>query len=301
MKVKIIYPPKNPNYRESFEIYNSLGDNLVPEGTKNEDSDFLFYILDIRIYLTGEKPHIFPLTEVKNKKKIVIIDYTDSSKLEYIPSDIIQEVGWYFKRSVVNRKNGKSLGMMVYPYFPLSGEITPIHFAVRDDYLKFDKYCSEVEKKYDICCMFFDESGGIRGKVVELIKNRPEKVFCGVIYDKDFSKRYEIVNKEYYKIMRESKIIVTANPKDWEGDFRLWEALLTGSMVICDRMFCNPGLVDKTHIIWYDNLTHLDMLLSYYLRKPEEIEEIGMNGKLWCMSNGLYKHRVRDILDKICR
>lgn len=294
MKLKIIYPPKNPEYRESFEIYNALGENLVTD----EDPDFLFYILDLRIYLTGEKPHLFPLRESlkRDASKIVIIDYSDPPTIDFIPSDIIEKVGWYFKRSVVKRGDD----MIVYPHLPLSGEITPIHFAVREDYLRYERSLPPVEEKcYDIVCMFLEDQGGMRGKAVEVVKNRNEKVFHGVVYDKDFSKRYGIVNKEYYNIMRKSKIIVTANPKDWEGDFRLWEALLTGSMVMCDRMISNPGLVDRTHIIWYDNPEHLDVLLTYYLQKPEEIEEIGMNGKLWCLGNGLYKHRVQDILDKI--
>ena len=294
MKVKIIYPPKNPEYRESFEIYNVLGEDLVTD----EDADFIFYILDLRIYLTGEKPHLFPLRESlkKDASKIVIIDYSDPPEIEFIPSDIIEKVGWYFKRSVVKRGDD----MMVYPHLPLSVEITPIYFAVRNDYLRYERSLPPVEEKcYDIACMFLEGQGGMRSKAVEVVKNRSEKVFHGVVYDKDFSKRYGIVNKEYYNIMRKSKIIVTANPKDWEGDFRLWEALLTGSMVMCDRMISNPGLTNRTHIIWYDNPEHLDVLLTYYLQKPEEIEEIGMNGKLWCLSNGLYKHRVQDILSKI--
>lgn len=297
MKVKVIYPPKDPKYLESYEIYNALVDNLAPPGTSDDDCDFIFYILDLRIYLTGEKPHLFPLKDtlknIDNYQKTVIIDYSDPYEIQFIPDELVRKVGWYFKRSVVNRKDGVSHELVNYSHLPLSGKIIPIHFAVRDDYLFYDSKLAEMEKKYDICCMFKDDVGGMRGKVVEVVRNRPEKVFTGIVYDSDFSQRYGIVNRGYYDIMKKSRIIVTANPSDWEGDFRLWEALLTGNLVMCDRMICNPGLVDKTHIVWYDNPEHLDILLTYYLKNPEDI---GKNGKLWCLSNGLYKHRVQDII-----
>ena len=38
----------------------------------------------------------------------------------------------------------------------------------------------------------------------------------------------------YLSHLADSKIIVTCNPWSWEGDFRLWEALLSGALVMVD-------------------------------------------------------------------
>jgi len=36
--------------------------------------------------------------------------------------------------------------------------------------------------------------------------------------------------------MREARIVVTCNPSHWEGDFRLFEAMLSGALVFVDEM-----------------------------------------------------------------
>ena len=62
------------------------------------------------------------------------------------------------------------------------------------------------------------------------------------------------IQKPYYERMFNSKIVVTCNPKDWEGDYRTWEALSSGALVMVDKMLTpivNP-LIDKEHIIFYD-------------------------------------------------
>mgnify|MGYP001288080589 CR=1 FL=1 len=39
------------------------------------------------------------------------------------------------------------------------------------------------------------------------------------------------IQMDYYEKMFHSKIVVTCNPDNWEGDYRTWEALSTGSLV----------------------------------------------------------------------
>jgi hypothetical protein len=41
------------------------------------------------------------------------------------------------------------------------------------------------------------------------------------------------IDRMYFERMYNTQIIVTVNPAEWEGDFRLWEALATGISVIC--------------------------------------------------------------------
>ena len=40
----------------------------------------------------------------------------------------------------------------------------------------------------------------------------------------------------YFRHLRDAKIIVSCNPSGWEGDFRLWESFLSGAMVMVDKM-----------------------------------------------------------------
>ena len=36
--------------------------------------------------------------------------------------------------------------------------------------------------------------------------------------------------------MLPSKIVVTCNPTGWEGDYRTWEALTSGALILVDKM-----------------------------------------------------------------
>ena len=42
--------------------------------------------------------------------------------------------------------------------------------------------------------------------------------------------------QNYYRHLRDAKIIVSCNPAEWEGDFRLWESFLSGAMIMVDKM-----------------------------------------------------------------
>ena len=63
------------------------------------------------------------------------------------------------------------------------------------------------------------------------------------------------INLGYFRTLGQAKVIVTCNPSNWEGDFRLWEAMATGALVFVDEM-ATPmphAPVDGEHIIVYDN------------------------------------------------
>ena len=63
------------------------------------------------------------------------------------------------------------------------------------------------------------------------------------------------VNKKYFETMYNAKIVVTVNPSDWEGDFRLWETLATGAMVMVDPIYApHPfPLLDGIHVVFFSN------------------------------------------------
>ena len=73
----------------------------------------------------------------------------------------------------------------------------------------------------------------------------------------------KVINNGYFKIMNDSKIVVTANPSYWEGDSRLMEAL-----IFVDHMYVprpHP-LIHGVHVIYYDNNNQIDLFkkLDYY-------------------------------------
>ena len=116
-----------------------------------------------------------------------------------------------------------------------SREIIPILYGIRSDFIDYDKNFEFVKYNYDICCMF-NGGGGFRSTITNIINKYPGEKFVGLVTDRDCQNRYAAVNTKYFEILKTSKIIVTANPPNWEGDFRLWEALLMGNLVLCDKM-----------------------------------------------------------------
>ncbi|KAJ1628025.1 hypothetical protein T492DRAFT_164824 [Pavlovales sp. CCMP2436] len=63
----------------------------------------------------------------------------------------------------------------------------------------------------------------------------------------------------YAQQLLNSRIVVTCNPDDWEGDSRLGEALAAGALVLTDRMADPPPILeDNTNVVFYDSVE--DML-----------------------------------------
>jgi len=58
----------------------------------------------------------------------------------------------------------------------------------------------------------------------------------------------------YTSLMKRARVIVTANPGHWEGDFRLWEALSSKALVMCDYLYVPiPHMLRDGHdLIFFD-------------------------------------------------
>ena len=112
-------------------------------------------------------------------------------------------------------------------------------------------------------------------------------------------------DQAYKAQLENSKIIVSCNPSEWEGGFRLWEALLSGALVMVDRMaipdFMPFPLEHGKHLVFYDsnNQTEFDELLEYYVNNEEEARQIGEVGYHYVLDHHMPKDRVSYILDKI--
>lgn len=109
----------------------------------------------------------------------------------------------------------------------------------------------------------------------------------------------------YFRHLRDSKIIVTCNPSSWEGDFRLWEAFLSGALVMVDRMWIldfmpNPPVHGK-HWVTYDpgNKTDFMTKLAYYSDPAniDEAEAIAKRGYEFVLRNHMAVNRVEYLLN----
>lgn len=101
--------------------------------------------------------------------------------------------------------------------------------------------------------------------------------------------------------MYNSKIIVTVNPGNWEGDFRLWETMSSGALVFVDPLFVpHPfPLEDGIHVIFFNNQQPEDLIqkLNYYLSHPVEARRIAISGYL----HALKYHRTINLVDYVLR
>ena len=101
--------------------------------------------------------------------------------------------------------------------------------------------------------------------------------------------------------MYNAKIIVTVNPANWEGDFRLWESLASGALVMVDPIFVpHPfPLIDGIHVVFFNNQKKDDLFekLDYYRKHPDLARKIAITGYLHCMKH----HRTVSMIDYIMR
>ena len=83
----------------------------------------------------------------------------------------------------------------------------------------------------------------------------------------------------------------------WIDHYRLYEALVTGGMIITDRMLSLPrGLVNGTNIIECTSRDDLKSKILYYLSHPEERIEIARQGRFVAMSQHRSWHRMEEIV-----
>ena len=102
-----------------------------------------------------------------------------------------------------------------------------------------------------------------------------------------------------------SSLPFQCNPNEWEGDYRLWEALLSAALVFVDHMVILDMLphpfVHREHLIFYNssNQTEFNELLSYYVEHEKEAQEIAMAGYQHTLEWHMPANRVDYVLDTI--
>ena len=86
---------------------------------------------------------------------------------------------------------------------------------------------------------------------------------------------------------------------------RLWESLLSGAMVMVDRMaipeFMPHPFIHKKHLVYYDpnNQTEFNNLLDYYVKNEVEARTIGEAGYNFVLDHHMTSDRVTYILDNV--
>jgi hypothetical protein len=109
------------------------------------------------------------------------------------------------------------------------------------------------------------------------------------------------VSKSYFQQMSNAKIVVTVNPANWEGDFRLWESMCSGALVFVDPLYVpHPyPLVGGEHVVFFDNNNQTDLFakLDYYRAHPLQARRIAEYGYLFAMKY----HRTVNMMDYILR
>lgn len=101
--------------------------------------------------------------------------------------------------------------------------------------------------------------------------------------------------------MYNAEVVVTANPANWEGDFRLWEALASGALVFVDEISTPMpfALVSGKNVVYYSTQNKSDFLskLNMYLSSKDDRERIAHNGYM----HVLRYHRTVNFVDYILR
>lgn len=97
--------------------------------------------------------------------------------------------------------------------------------------------------------------------------------------------------------MLEFKIIVVAQRDRYEDHFRLFEALISGAMVMSDQALAFPwGVVDHETVVVYKDFDELQQKVLYYLDHEDERLRIARAGRKLSLNHHRVWHRYNDLL-----
>jgi len=305
MKIYLFSPyfePPTSGSPERYEFYKQLQKKSLLTDDFDK-ADYVFYMMHQRNCLNlphddNSKLDIQKITQIFNSnKKEVVIDYNDWTDTRNVPDlNTLKTVHKYFKRSIVRKEGSISKELVKYPR-----EIIPISYGIRSDFVEYDRTYSFKKYNYDVCCMFNIGGGsGTRGIIPEVVNRYNGPKFVGRM---NCPNRYGKVSTAYFEILKTSKIIITANPSNWEGDFRLWEALLMGNLVLCDEMLVPSlmtyPLINKKHLVYYNNMRELELLIDYYISNETERDKIGREGREFCLKHHKFSDRVAEVINNL--
>ncbi|KAL7533084.1 hypothetical protein ACHAWF_004330 [Thalassiosira exigua] len=279
-------------------LYNHEGwhyhPNAIMVGSPDE-ADVVVWITT-RARFEAERPP-------SDSHNVVLLDYSDGCPIHQFRRHLKHEIG-YFKRSLVERVDG------VYER-RCTEDPTVLPFAYSGAEAQINR---DVDGERPFVMTNMLRSGGnanegVRGRAIEWTKNFAEtrqytkdQVLIGTVGHGQSGSNFD---GKYLTQLARSKIVITANPNHWEGDSRLWEALLSGALVFVDQMVILDLLPhpfeDGKHLIYYDphNETAFAQLLSYYVDNEDEARAIGLAGYRHTLDYHMTTSRVTYILTTI--
>jgi len=216
----------------------------------------------------------------------------------------------YLKRSWVTKKDGAYTGTgkrYARNYYPLA-------YSVSDSYFDASKTKDGADRTLDVLCSNRPtDKQPTRARVVRWVRDfldrdttttdgeaTTKRTYRGIAGEINAAGRREI-NDAYFSAMRNAKIVVTANPSHWEGDFRFFEAVAPGALVFVDEMYVPHPRPFRhgEHLVVFDNSDQAEFvrLLEYYLEHPAEARRIARNG----LRHALRYHRAVSRMDYVLR
>ena len=296
-KIKIYYVPRLKEGRESHLIDQGLRNNSrveLVDNAKESDFVFLFAFASRNKHLYGE--------DVAPPNKTVLIDYVDNPRW-------ICSGNWlaYFKRSWVERidKGGITVSIPILR----SSNFYPLTMAIMDEFISDPhRVLGDIKRDYTLSCSLRKVKRHYnRRKVLALLEKMhiPGKSQIGEFNRGTMFKFNAPDMRDYFRLLRRSKIVVTCNPGKWEGDHRTWEAFANEPLVFVDKTLTplNRPLLDGMHCIFYDlsdrGLRELRKKIIYYINHPDEAAIIAHAGHVFTMKYHRSSNRINEILEVI--
>ncbi len=294
--IKIYYPPcVHRETREYLLMKQGLVNNQRVELVRSERrSDFIF-----QFYHTPKKSRPTPELNFP-PEKTVIIDYHDNPRWS-LPSNGAKA---YFKRSWTEMEYKENY--TIRKSCPKPFNVHPIMFAIMDEFI-IDK---EMERDVALSCTFrpVRHRGHLnRERVLKLLKGMTinGKTQIGSYTNGSMKRFNEPDMREYFRLLKRSRIVVTCNPGRWDGDHRTWEALANGALVFIDKIYfpLSHPLIDGKHCIFYEpsdnGLMELWKRILYYVENQKEAEVIANQGHKFAMKYHRTSNRIDEILEVI--
>jgi hypothetical protein len=133
--------------------------------------------------------------------------------------------------------------------------------------------------------------------LTEFVEQHNYTGFIGVAGNKDERGRRS-VHLDYVRKLLDSKLTVVTQQDGWEDHYRLMEAMISGTMIITDRMLSLPeGYEDGVSIVLFSSPLELKEKIKYYAASENALErqKIAAAGRRLALQS----HRSWHVLEKV--
>ena len=288
---------KVPTHGNGTREYRLIGQGLVNNSRvelvdSEKESDFIFQFY----YLPKHRQHY---RQDLPGNKTVLIDYHDGPYF-FCPAPCFA----YFKRSWVEMVQEENY--VTKRVFPKPSHYHPLTMAIMDEFIIDEK----MERDIVLSCTLRRSKRKRhfnRIRILDLLGRMDikGKRHIGQLNDGVMTRFNEPDMRDYFKLLKRSRIVVTCNPDKWEGDHRTWEAFASGALVFIDKLYSpmvHP-LIDGKHCIFYDlsdkGLEELQERILYFMQETDHAEEIANAGHEFTMKYHRTSNRIDEILDVI--